>query len=137
MTTPMGRLALIAKKFVPNNVEKSRIVSMRFRHEWDASHAALSPQMPIVVAIDVLQSADRRLFPDAQALAEAVVGQLSRVYGTDTETLSNLREFVDTLMEILGVNVVEPSGGRLVRQSCAQLLISAFGVAMRDALEEK
>jgi len=131
----MGKLALIAKKFVPAEVNKSQLVSVSFRRKWKPSHALLSPQLPMLVAIDVIQSADRRLFPDAEALAEVIVGELSHVYGIDPAALAAMREFADALLMMLGADALVDGGGQLAKRPNAQIFISAFGVAMREVLE--
>jgi hypothetical protein len=132
----MGNLALIASKFIPPNVRRSQVLTGSYRpSRWDQSSADVSPQIPLIVAIDVLQSADRRLFPDAPALSEAVTGALATVYGSDPASLAAMREFADALLLLLGADALSEGGGQLAKKTNAHMLIAAFGVAIRHALE--
>lgn len=136
MTTNMGNLALIASKFIPPNVRRSQVLTGSFSpSSWGKSSAAISPQLPLLVAIDVLRTANRLLFPDASALAEAIAGQLAQIYGTEPAKLAAMREFADALLAMLGADALADGGGQLAKKANAQMLASAFGAAIRNALQ--
>ena len=69
---------------------------------WEVRPTSTNYQaaMPVIVAFDTLRDADRKLFPDAEALTEAVAGQVMvECAGRDEDKMQHVQAFAKALVE--------------------------------------
>lgn len=86
--------------------------------------------LPVIVALDTLRDADRKLFPDRESLAEAVAGAVMEISKEDEgilpEAIPYIRQFADMIVDAFAFAISDPGAitrplRQLVEDACAVL----------------
>ncbi len=96
---------------------------------FDMRQAAL----PVITAFEVLRTADRRLFPGRDGLAEAIAGAVLQTVredaGHNAQIAAQLLEFANEFLGLLPAQAVKDAGfiterfARLIADACAAIYI--------------